>query len=60
MEMTITLSRKEVENIIREHMSSKFKNIKDMDFVISSKQMGCQKEPYMQNVFDKLTCKVEV
>lgn len=60
MEVIVELSQKEVENIVLEHLSTKFKSVTDVKMDIGIIEAGDQRQPYKMAAFKKLTCKAEV
>lgn len=60
MEMIVELSQKEVENIVLDHLSKKFKSVANVQMDIGITEVGNQMYPQRVASFKKLTCKVEV
>lgn len=58
--MRITLTPKEVEQIVKEHLSQKFKNVGDIKLEVGQELRGHYTNEHYEAVFKGVSCEVEV
>ena len=60
MKTEVTLSEKDVEVIVKEYLSTKFKSVKNVTVVMEAEIRGCYQNEHYENVFKGLKCEVEM
>lgn len=60
MKMQVTLSSKEVEQIIKEHLSQKFKDVGEVKLEVGQELRGHYTSEHYATVFKGATCEVEL
>ena len=60
MKMEVNLSPQEVEEIVKKHLSLKFKKVGDIKMEVSKELRGHYTGEYYETVFKGATCEVEM
>lgn len=58
--MTVTLTPKEVEEIVKTHLETKFKSVGEIKLEVGKELRGTQMDEYYESVFKGATTEVEL
>ncbi|MEK4062180.1 MULTISPECIES: hypothetical protein [unclassified Paenibacillus] len=60
MKMQITLTPKEIEQIVKAHLTQKFKTVGEVELVVGQELRGHYTSEHYATVFKGATCEVEL
>lgn len=60
MNMKVSLTPKEVEQIIKDHLAAKFKTVGDITIEVGKELRGHYTNEHYEAVFQGITCEVEM
>ncbi len=60
MKMQITLTQKEVKEILKQHLETKFKNVGNVNIEVGTDWVGYGMNERQVTVFEGATCEVEM
>lgn len=60
MKMEVTLSPKEIEELVRKHLETKFSKVGEVKLEVKKQLVGQHTNEYYETIFGGATCKVEL
>lgn len=56
----VTLSEKDVQEIVKAHLLTKFKSVKDVTVIMQQEMRGYYQDEHYEMVFKGIKCEVEI